>query len=279
MAGSTSRKVYVAGVGMIPFAKPGASEPYDVMGADAARAALADAGVDYSDVQQAYVGYVYGDSTSGQRALYEVGMTGIPIVNVNNNCSTGSTALYLARQAVESGAVDCASTASPSPSRTAFAPEVPRSRPRNTEPTVASRTGGEDRVDCAGRRGGAMRRTTTTASPILTALALLVLAAPARAVPPEEESAAAPALLDQPPYTYPAEAAEVAPYPERPWHHPAAAVDLLLVRPMMVAGLASGAVLFVGTLPITAATRTTDDAVHALANQARATFSRPLGDF
>ena len=34
-------------------------------------------------------------------------MTGIPIVNVNNNCSTGSTALYLARQAVESGAADC----------------------------------------------------------------------------------------------------------------------------------------------------------------------------
>jgi acetyl-CoA acetyltransferase len=108
MSGKATCKVFVAGVGMIPFAKPGASEPYDVMGAKAARAALADAGIDYSDVQQAYAGYVYGDSTSGQRALYEVGMTGIPIVNVNNNCSTGSTALYLARQAVESGAVDCA---------------------------------------------------------------------------------------------------------------------------------------------------------------------------
>ena len=61
-----------------------------------------------TQVQQAYVGYVYGDSTAGQRALYEVGMTGIPVVNVNNNCSTGSTALFLARQAVASGAVDCA---------------------------------------------------------------------------------------------------------------------------------------------------------------------------
>ena len=60
-----------------------------------------------SMVQQAYVGYVYGDSTCGQRALYQVGMTGIPIVNVNNNCSTGSTALFLARQAIESGAADC----------------------------------------------------------------------------------------------------------------------------------------------------------------------------
>jgi acetyl-CoA acetyltransferase len=103
-----SRKVFVAGVGMIPFAKPGAGAPYPVMGATATRAALADAGVAYSDVEQAFVGYVYGDSTSGQRVLYDVGMTGIPIVNVNNNCSTGSTALFLARQAVASGVVECA---------------------------------------------------------------------------------------------------------------------------------------------------------------------------
>jgi acetyl-CoA acetyltransferase len=102
----TSR-VYVAGVGMIPFVKPGASAPYHVMGAEATKLALSDAGLDYSLIQQAYVGYVYGDSTCGQRALYSVGMTGIPVVNVNNNCSTGSTALFLARQAIESGAVDC----------------------------------------------------------------------------------------------------------------------------------------------------------------------------
>jgi acetyl-CoA acetyltransferase len=100
-------RAYVAGVGMIPFVKPGANAPYHVMGADAAKLALADAGLDYGEVQQAYVGYVYGDSTCGQRALYPVGMTGIPIVNVNNNCSTGSTALFLARQAIESGAADC----------------------------------------------------------------------------------------------------------------------------------------------------------------------------
>lgn len=98
----------VLGVGMIPFSKPGASEPYYRMASQAIRLALDDAGVDYDKVQQAYAGYVYGDSTCGQRGLYEVGMTGIPLVNVNNNCSTGSTALYLARQAVESGAVDCA---------------------------------------------------------------------------------------------------------------------------------------------------------------------------
>jgi acetyl-CoA acetyltransferase len=101
-------QVLVAGVGMIPFKKPGDSLPYHEMGAQAARQALADAGLHYEDVQQAYAGYVYGDSTSGQRALYEVGMSGIPVVNVNNNCSTGSTALFLARQAVASGMVDCA---------------------------------------------------------------------------------------------------------------------------------------------------------------------------
>jgi len=103
-----SNKVVVAGVGMIPFTKPGASEDYHVMGAQAAKAALADAGIDYALVQQAYVGYVFGDSTSGQAAIYGVGLTGIPVVNVNNNCATGSTALFLARQAVESGAVECA---------------------------------------------------------------------------------------------------------------------------------------------------------------------------
>ena len=102
-----SQTVVVAGVGMVPFTKPGTSEPYYDMGAEAARRALADAGVDYKRVQQAYVGYVYGDSTCGQRALYPVGMTGIPVINVNNNCSTGSTALFLARQAVQSGAADC----------------------------------------------------------------------------------------------------------------------------------------------------------------------------
>ncbi len=100
-------QVIVAGVGMIPFAKPGASAPYHVMGAEAVKLALKDAGLGYGAIQQAYVGYVYGDSTCGQRALYQVGMTGIPIVNVNNNCSTGSTALFMARQLVESGAADC----------------------------------------------------------------------------------------------------------------------------------------------------------------------------
>ena len=107
ISSAKKNKVVVAGVGMVPFAKPGASETYDVMGSQATKMALKDCGLDYSMVKQAYVGYVFGDSTSGQRALYHVGMSGIPIINVNNNCSTGSTALYLARQAIETGVTDC----------------------------------------------------------------------------------------------------------------------------------------------------------------------------
>ena len=103
-----SNTVFVAGVGMTPFVKPGTEPPYTEMGAAAVRMALEDAGLDYGLIQQAYAGYVYGDSTAGQAVLYQVGMTGIPVINVNNNCSTGSTALYLARQAVQSGVVDCA---------------------------------------------------------------------------------------------------------------------------------------------------------------------------
>ncbi|NOZ43273.1 MAG: lipid-transfer protein [Alphaproteobacteria bacterium] len=103
-----SDKVIVAGVGMTRFVKPDVTSTYDAMGADAVRMALGDAGLTYNEIQQAYVGYVYGDSTSGQKTLYKVGSTGIPVINVNNNCATGSTALFLARQAVEAGIVDCA---------------------------------------------------------------------------------------------------------------------------------------------------------------------------
>lgn len=101
------RGAFVAGVGMVPFATPKNADPFDVMAEGAIKAALADAGIDYEKVQQVYAGYVYGESTSGQLAAYRVGMTGIPVINVNNNCSTGSTALWLARQAVDSGAADC----------------------------------------------------------------------------------------------------------------------------------------------------------------------------
>ncbi len=104
-----SRKVYVVGVGMTKFEKPGSKEwDYPDMARESGQKALADAGIPYDAVEQVAVGYCYGDSTAGERAVYEIGLSGVPIYNVNNNCSTGSTALFLAKQLVEGGLVDCA---------------------------------------------------------------------------------------------------------------------------------------------------------------------------
>jgi acetyl-CoA acetyltransferase len=100
------RKVSVIGVGMTKFYKPGEKD-YPELSKDAGEQALKDAGIPYDLVEQAFVGYVYGESTCGQRAVYQLGLTGIPVYNVNNNCSTGSTALYLAYQAIASGMNDC----------------------------------------------------------------------------------------------------------------------------------------------------------------------------
>ena len=102
-----SHEVFVSGVGMIPFVKPGTSGTYQEMGEKAVRLALEDSGATYDQVQHVYAGYVYGDSTCGQAAVYRLGMSGIPVINVNNNCSTGSTALFLARQAIEGGVAEC----------------------------------------------------------------------------------------------------------------------------------------------------------------------------
>jgi sterol carrier protein 2 len=101
------QRVNVIGVGMVKFQKPGASDDYNVMAGNAIREAIKDSGVDFKDIEQAFAGYVYGDSTCGQRSVYEVGLTGIPVFNVNNNCSTGSSALMLGRQAVEGGISEC----------------------------------------------------------------------------------------------------------------------------------------------------------------------------
>jgi acetyl-CoA acetyltransferase len=94
-----SERVFVIGVGMTKFEKPGSREwDYPDMGREAGQKALADAGIEYSEIEEAFLAYCYGDSTTGQRALYELGLSGIPAINVNNNCSTGSSALYLGRK-------------------------------------------------------------------------------------------------------------------------------------------------------------------------------------
>ncbi|XP_069498279.1 sterol carrier protein 2-like [Ambystoma mexicanum] len=111
MAALRGKRVFVVGVGMTKFEKPGRRSDFDYpdMAKEAGQKALADAGIPYTAVEQACVGYVYGDSTCGQRALYHsLGTTGIPIINLNNNCSTGSTALFMTRQLIAGGLADCA---------------------------------------------------------------------------------------------------------------------------------------------------------------------------
>jgi acetyl-CoA acetyltransferase len=101
-------RVFVIGVGMTKFEKPGSKEwDYPDMGREAGQKALDDAGIEYGLIEQAFMAYCYGDSTTGQRALYELGLSGIPAINVNNNCSTGSSALYLGRKFIQGGLADC----------------------------------------------------------------------------------------------------------------------------------------------------------------------------
>ncbi|MEU3064837.1 thiolase C-terminal domain-containing protein [Streptomyces subrutilus] len=101
-------KSYIVGVGMTRFEKPESRDrQYWDMAKEAGAAALADAGVEYRLVEQVPVGYCFQPSTAGQRAAYELGLSGVPVYNVNNNCATGSTALMMARQFVEGGINDC----------------------------------------------------------------------------------------------------------------------------------------------------------------------------
>ncbi|MER8047161.1 lipid-transfer protein [Streptomyces sp. NPDC094032] len=104
----TARKSYIVGVGMTKFEKPETRDwQYWDMAKEAGTAALADAGIPYGLVEQVPVGYCFQASTAGQRAVYELGLTGVPVYNVNNNCATGSSALMMARQLVEGGIADC----------------------------------------------------------------------------------------------------------------------------------------------------------------------------
>ncbi|KAL2073861.1 hypothetical protein VTL71DRAFT_11187 [Oculimacula yallundae] len=98
---------YVLGVGMTKFIKPRGKVDYTELGFEAGIKALLDAQINYDDVDQGVACYCYGDSTCGQRVFYQFGMTQIPIYNVNNNCSTGSTGIHLARNVISHGGADC----------------------------------------------------------------------------------------------------------------------------------------------------------------------------
>ncbi len=103
-----SRKVFIVGVGMTKFEKPFSREwDYPDMVKESGSKAFADARLTPEDIEQVAVGYCYGDSTYGQRAYYELGMTGVPVYNVNNNCATASTATFMIKQFIEGGIIDC----------------------------------------------------------------------------------------------------------------------------------------------------------------------------
>ncbi|MCJ1475368.1 hypothetical protein MMC13_004030 [Lambiella insularis] len=107
MPSPSKNPVYVLGVGLTKFVKPRGKIEYTELGFEAGIKALLDAHINYDDVDQGVACYVYGDSTCGQRVFYQFGMTSIPIYNVNNNCSTGSTGLNLARTMVQGGMAEC----------------------------------------------------------------------------------------------------------------------------------------------------------------------------
>ncbi len=92
---------------MTKFIKPRGKVDYTELGFEAGIKAMLDAQINYDDVEQGIACYCYGDSTCGQRVFYQFGMTQIPIFNVNNNCSTGSTGLSIGRNAIAHGAADC----------------------------------------------------------------------------------------------------------------------------------------------------------------------------
>ena len=99
------RDVCVIGVGMTKFER--CEREFTELVQEAVTDALKMAGVGSESLEQAFAGYVNGMSTQGQRALYGMGIGGLPVYNVHNYCSTGSTALHLGYQAIASGMNEC----------------------------------------------------------------------------------------------------------------------------------------------------------------------------
>ncbi|MDO9598939.1 MAG: thiolase family protein [Azoarcus sp.] len=107
-----STPVYVAGIGSTAFARQPERSLLD-LAAEAGRRALADAGLAPSEIglgafANALAGKLFGDLTVGQNAFAALGMARLPVVNVENACTSGSTAFYLACLAVRAGEVECA---------------------------------------------------------------------------------------------------------------------------------------------------------------------------
>ncbi len=108
MSAMSHREVAVLGVGLHPFGRfPGKDLPQ--LAREAVAASLQDAGIGWQSVQIAYFGHVYYQGMSlGEATLRELGLTGIPIINVENACSSGSTAFWQAYWGIATGLYDVA---------------------------------------------------------------------------------------------------------------------------------------------------------------------------
>lgn len=98
--------VEIAGVGIHPFGRFAERSAVD-MGVAAVRAALRDAGVGRGGFQAAFCGTVYSGVAGGHKVLTALGMTGMPIINVEAGCASGGAALGLGVEAIRSGRCDC----------------------------------------------------------------------------------------------------------------------------------------------------------------------------
>ena len=101
------RDVSIIGVGIHKFGRFD-DEPYTKLGLDATRMALADANLEWKDIEVAYFSRMYLPATSGVRTLSQLGRTGISITDIESACASGGSALGLAYLQVASGAVDFA---------------------------------------------------------------------------------------------------------------------------------------------------------------------------
>lgn len=100
-----SRKIFIIGAGIHPFGRTPDRTGLQ-QGAFAARVALADAGVEWSDIPCAYGG---SDAAGNADTMVnELGLTGLQFINVANGCATGGSALFGAYSAIKSGEFDLA---------------------------------------------------------------------------------------------------------------------------------------------------------------------------
>lgn len=104
--------VYVLGTGITPFGRH-IERTIDQLGKSAALLAIRDAGIGVKQVEAGFVAnalgsMLFGDTTIGQTILSGIGVRGVPVLNVENACTSGSTALWLAWNAIRAGQMDVA---------------------------------------------------------------------------------------------------------------------------------------------------------------------------